>query len=150
MKTIIALAMACAAALASANAQITTQQPGQSFTLAHVREEEMLKVIQDTSVPDHDRSNAWFPDLKNYLIEHINYPSVARDAGLEGVITAEVVVGANGDLTDIRIAEGLCHTCDKEVRQLLDEMPAWNPARQNGQPVEQKVVIRVRFELRPF
>jgi protein TonB len=150
MKTILALAIACAGALASANAQITVPSTQQTLAQAATREEDMLKVIQDTSVPGHDMSNAWFPDLKTYVAEHISYPSVARDAGLEGVVTAEVVVGTDGDLSDIRITDGLCYSCDKEIRRLLDDMPAWNPARHKGQPVVQKVTLRMRFELQPF
>lgn len=149
MKTIIALAMACVGALASAQAQITAQSE-KPFLPTHSQEAEMLKMIQDTSVPDQDRSNAWFPDLKSYMAERFNYPSAARDAGLEGLVIVEATVGADGDLSDIRIEEGLCHSCDKEIGRLLDEMPAWNPARQNGQPVAQKVIIRLRFELQPF
>ena len=66
------------------------------------------------------------------------------------MVHAEATVGTDGKLRNIRIVEGLSYSCDKEVVRLLSDMPAWNPARRNGEVYEQLVEVPVRFQLKPF
>lgn len=98
----------------------------------------------------HEANNTWFPDFKSYARENLRYPEIAREAGTEGVVQVEATVCVDGELTDFEIVEGLNSYCDKEVIRMLSEMPAWNPARRNGKPVEQRVHVHVRFQLNPF
>ena len=95
-----------------------------------------------------------YPELEESLVEKYGLQSAyvvdisARETGLEGVVRTEAIVRTDGRLTDIRITDGLSYSCDKEVQRLLAGMPAWKPARRNGEPVEQKVYVQVRFKLK--
>lgn len=148
MKTITLLAFAGLFSLYTTSAQT----PAQLFkTIREITpEEEVYSIVPVELEFDSTDSNAWFPDLKNYVAEHAQYPSSAHESGLEGVVEAEATVGADGYLTDIEVVKGLNQSCDNVVKRLLSEMPAWNPARRNGQPIKQRVTVRVRFRLQPF
>lgn len=128
---------------------VTAQTPAYLSQIENdlVAQKEM-STAQPTSLDK--TNNAWFPDFKAYVGDNVRYPSVAREMGLEGVVHAEAVVKVDGDLANIRIVEGLSYSCDKEVLRLLSEMPAWNPAQRDGEPFEQRVYVRVRFQLKPF
>lgn len=146
MKTIALLVIAGQFVLSVANAQI--HLPPDYHSMDDL-EEEARAWVPDELTPSQD-IDAWYPNLKNYVAENTRYPPAAQETGLEGVVTAEAMVGIDGRLTDVRISDGLSYQCDKEVTRILQNMPAWNPARRNGKLFEQKVCVRVRFRLQPF
>jgi TonB family protein len=148
MKTIVLLVIA--GLFASAGAIAQTNHPPYNHLHDVTAEEEALSALPEELSVGHTITNAWFPDLKTYVAENTRYPMAAKEAGIEGVVEAEGTVGADGKLKDIRITDGLGYQCDKEVRRLLSGMPAWNPARSDGRPFEQKVFLRFRFKLKPL
>lgn len=148
MKTITLLAFAGLLALSVANAQTNPQSLKTAQVI--IPEEGIFSLAADELKYDSNDTNAWFPDLQNYISEHAQYPSSAHESGLEGVVEAEATVSTDGCLTDIEIVKGLNQSCDNLVKRLLSEMPAWNPARRNGKPIKQRVTVRIRFRLQPF
>jgi TonB family protein len=149
MKTIVSLVFASLCVWAVATAQIPPHFS--RIETGFVSQEEMppLEALNELS-PSGESNNAWFPNLKAYVRDNIHYPGSARESGTEGVVHAEATVKADGKLTNIQVVDGLSYSCDKEVVRLLSDMPSWNPARRDGQPIEQKVYLRVRFKLKPF
>lgn len=149
MKTIVSLAVASLCVWTVATAQIPSYFSQIENGAMTAEDIPTLETIAELSAKG-ERSNAWFPGLKSYVRANLRYPSAARESGTEGVVRVEATVKADGKLTDIRITEGLSYSCDKEVTRLLTEMPAWNPAHRDGEPIDQKVYLRVRFKLKPF
>ena len=147
MKTIISLVFASLFVSSFATAQIPPYLP-KVETVTAMYEEAPLPDVPEELTMSGEFSNAWFPGFKAYVRDNIRYPVAARETGLEGVVRTEAIVRTDGRLTDIRITDGLSYSCDKEVQRLLSGMPAWKPARRNGEPVEQKVYVQVRFKLK--
>lgn len=150
MKTIVPMVFAILSFWSAATAQILPYYSNAETGVSLDEEAPAMETLNELSSPTRENNNAWFPGLKSYVCANVRYPSAARESGLEGVVHAEATVKVDGKLTDIRIVEGLSYGCDKEVLRLLSGMPAWNPARRNGKPIEQKVFVRVRFQLKPF
>ncbi len=102
---------------------------------------------ESTTAPKltHD---AHFPNLSQYLSDALQYPQLARDNGIEGVVVAEATIGADGSVVSAELAQRLGFGCDEAVLALLAQMPKWQPATENGEAVGQKVYIQVRFRLR--
>lgn len=90
---------------------------------------------------------AFFPELGQYLNDHLEYPELARKYGVEGVVTASALLSETGEVLSVDIREGLGLGCDEAVIQLICHMPAWMPSIKNGLPVKQRVTIPVRFRL---
>lgn len=146
MKTIVLLAFASLWMVSMTTAQ-TNYHSFDITNTAAAEEEAALSVVPEELAPSHGTTNAWFPDFRRYVRENVRYPMSAQESGIQGVVAAEAIVDEDGRLTDIRIVEGLSYSCDREVKRLLTNMPAWKPARRNGEPFEQKVFVRVRFKL---
>lgn len=149
MKTIVSLVFASLCAWSVATAQIPPHFSRIETGFVALEEIPPLETLNELTHAG-ETHNAWFPNFKAYVRDNIQYPGSARESGTEGVVHAEATVKADGQLADIRIVEGLSYSCDKEVVRLLSGMPDWNPASRDGQPIEQKVYLRVRFKLKPF
>ncbi len=151
MKTIISLVYASFFMLSFSTAQTAHSFHSSLSDVIVEQEEASLVATAELASPHPNRiSNAWFPDFRQYVKENIKYPTAARESGLQGVVKVQATVRANGKLTDICIIEGLSYSCDREVERLLSKMPDWNPAHRNGQPIDQRVFVQVRFQLKPF
>ncbi len=55
------------------------------------------------------------------------------------------LVKEDGSLEDIKIVKGIGEECDLEAIRLVQIMPKWNPAIQNGKPVETRIEMPIQF-----
>lgn len=85
--------------------------------------------------------------LSKWLSENLKYPSVAQRMGIEGKVVVEFIVGENGKISDARIKESLHRLCDKEAVRLVNSMPDWSPAEENGIKISLQYTLTVPFVL---
>jgi protein TonB len=77
------------------------------------------------------------------------YPSLAREAGIEGVVWVEVLVDKNGDVRDARIIKPSGSSAGFEEAAIKAAYQTkWKPALNNNQPVAVRVTYPVYFRLR--
>jgi protein TonB len=82
-----------------------------------------------------------------YLNNHLEYPSVAKEQGIEGRVILSTVIDENGNLTNIQIHQGIGGGCEDEVSRVFNQMPAWKPARRSGNSVKTMQCFSIRFKL---
>lgn len=75
------------------------------------------------------------------------YPAQARRMGIEGRVFVEFVVNKDGSLTDVKAIKGIGAGCDELAEQVIREAPKWNPGKQRGKPVRQRMVLPIVFKL---
>lgn len=80
------------------------------------------------------------------LYANIEYPEVARKAGIQGLVTIQFIVNKEGDVEDPTILRGIGGGCDEEVLRVIKLMK-FSPGVQNGRIVNVKMAQSVRFEL---
>lgn len=85
--------------------------------------------------------------FEKYLEEKMNYPELALENKVEGRVTVQFTVDANGQLGEFKVIKGIGYGCDDEVIRLIKEGPAWNPSKRNDRPVKDKVKVRLKFDL---
>jgi TonB family protein len=86
------------------------------------------------------------PDsLHAYLSRTIQYPQDARDKGVSGTVLAEFVVEKDGRVGQVTIKVPLFPSCDEEVVRVLQLMPLWKPATNQGQPIRCFFSVPVTF-----
>ena len=85
--------------------------------------------------------------FEKYLEEKMNYPELALEKKIEGRVTVQFTVDANGQLGEFKVIKGIGYGCDDEVIRLIKEGPAWNPSKRNDRPVKDKVKVRLKFDL---
>ena len=85
--------------------------------------------------------------LRKYLQQNLTYPGKARKAGVEGKVYVSFVVNSAGKVADVKIVKGIGWGCDEKAVQVINNMPFWKPAIQQGRPVSVRFVVPVFFKL---
>ena len=87
-----------------------------------------------------------FPGGNRMRQEIINQMLLARYGSLPlGMISAQATIEKDGSLTDITILNSLGEGVAEQLIWVLNNMPPWIPAKQNGQPVRAKVSFSISF-----
>lgn len=85
--------------------------------------------------------------LMAYLRDHINYPAVAQENGVQGRVVLQFVVEPNGSISGVKVVRGVDPSLDKEAVRVVNGMPNWIPGKQNGQAVRVRFTLPVQFKL---
>ena len=84
---------------------------------------------------------------KEYIATNMKYPPMAKENGVEGVVGVIFVVMPDGSIGNIKIKRMVDPDLESEAIRLVKTMPKWNPATDNGKPVESKAEVDVSFTL---
>ncbi|SMB96539.1 TonB family protein [Hymenobacter roseosalivarius DSM 11622] len=82
-----------------------------------------------------------------WIQENQKYPTLARQRKIQGRVMMEFVVEKDGSLVEPKIIKRLGSGLDEEALRLIKTAPKWTPARYKGQPMKQKMVLPVVFQL---
>lgn len=104
--------------------------------------DEPLLVAEVPATPDGGFTS-FYQDLAN----RIKYPAQARRMEIEGRVFVEFVINRDGSITKIKVLKGIGGGCDEEAVRVLQTSPPWNPGKQRGVPVRQRMVIPITFKL---
>ncbi len=85
--------------------------------------------------------------LHAYLSKNIEYPRMAREAGITGIVYLSFVVGTDGKLSDISVLRGVGGGCTEEAIRVVKAMPAWKPGIQRSKAVKVKMTLPISFKL---
>lgn len=86
--------------------------------------------------------------LFKYLSEHIKYPVIAQENGIQGQVICQFTVNKDGSIVDIVVVRSSGEpSLDKEAIRVINSMPKWKPGEQRGKPVRVKFTLPVRFRL---
>lgn len=83
----------------------------------------------------------------SYLKENISYPALAKKQGIEGKVIVQFMVKKTGKIDSVKIFRGIGGGCDEEVIRVISQAPQWNPGKQRGTPINQKMFFPVKFTL---
>lgn len=75
------------------------------------------------------------------------YPSRARAKGVEGYVTVSMLVGADGNVTDVKVLEAQPAGVFDEAALMTVKAWQFSPATYDGRPVSIRVTQTIRFEL---
>jgi protein TonB len=87
------------------------------------------------------------PALLKWIGEHIIYPTIAAENGIEGRISCTFTVNADGSVADVQVIRPIDPNLDKEAIRVLKLLPKFKPGEQRGKPVRVKYSVPVRFKL---
>lgn len=89
------------------------------------------------------------PELKGglgSLQKKINYPDMARKAGIEGRVIIQFIVNEKGEVEDPKVIRGIGGGCDKEALRVVKQAQ-FEPGRQRGNPVRVQYSLPITFKL---
>jgi protein TonB len=87
--------------------------------------------------------------MYKFVADHTNYPDLARENKIQGIVYISFVVEPDGSLTNLKIEKGIGAGCDEEAERVVKLMPNWNPGKQNNREVRVRVVLPMRFVVIP-
>jgi len=107
-----------------------------------VDEQEIFTVVE--SMPEFPGGTG---ALMKYLAEHIKYPALAKESGIQGRVFINFVVEPNGSISHVKVLRGIGGGCDEEAVKVVENMPKWKPGLQRGKPVRVSYNLPVKFTL---
>ncbi|RPD42406.1 M56 family metallopeptidase [Chitinophaga barathri] len=86
--------------------------------------------------------------LGKYLSNNIRYPISAIEKNISGTVFVNFVVAKDGHVTNIKtVGAPKGGGLEEEAIRVVKAMPAWNPAKQNGNHVNMLFNLPIRFTL---
>lgn len=104
--------------------------------------EEIFTIVESTAEPKGGLA-AFYKSIG----EQIKYPAQARRMRVEGKVFVEFIVGKDGKITEVKAVKGIGAGCDEEAVRIIESSPPWNPGKQRGKPVRQRMVLPIIFRL---
>ena len=112
--------------------------------------------------------------FNQYMAQHVRYPEVATENGVEGTVTVKFIVEADGRITHVQAVDSPSDEADAKVyaygpwdkqlseaedaeghralreaaEELFRGMPPFEPGRQSGKPVRVQMTKKVNYALR--
>ena len=112
--------------------------------------------------------------FNQYMAQHVRYPKVATENGVEGTVTVQFIVEADGRITHVQAVDSPSDEADAKVyaygtsdkqpseaeddegrralreaaEELFRGMPPFEPGRQSGKPVRVQMTKKVSYALR--
>ena len=85
--------------------------------------------------------------FRNWVIKHLEYPSIAAENGISGTVYVTFVVEPTGNISNIEILRGVDPALDKEAIRVIKSCPKWEPGKQRGKPVRVAFNFPIKFVL---
>jgi protein TonB len=104
--------------------------------------DEIFIAVEQSAAPE-----GGLDEFYRFISSKIKYPARASRMGIEGRVYVEFVVEKDGTLTDIKTTAGIGAGCDEEALRVVSMAPKWNPGKQRGKPVRQRMTIPINFRL---
>lgn len=77
--------------------------------------------------------------------KHLKYPRSVLDKGIGGRVYLSYVVNKHGQVVDAKVEQGIHPDLDKEALRVVKSIPAMNPGKQRGRPVDVVFNIPIKF-----
>ena len=85
--------------------------------------------------------------LRRYVSDHVVYPAVARENGIEGTVFLRFEVTKTGKIGRVELQKGVDPLLDDEAMRVIKDLPKFKPGEQNGKKVNVWYSIPVTFKL---
>lgn len=118
---------------------------------------DVVVVEEKTPEPEPDKvfdvveQPAMFPGgdaaLLKYIKEHLVYPTIAAENGIQGRVVLKFVVTKTGKVGDVVILRSVDPDLDKEAKRVVSTLPKFTPGKQNGVNVNQWYTVPISFKL---
>lgn len=117
-----------------------------SAVVTNLRDEKEEKIfVNNVEVP------AEFPggerSLYKYISDHVKYPVIAQENGVEGKVYVNFVVDENGNPVNVTIGRPGDSALDAEALRVIRSLPRFRPAQQGGKAVKVYYTAVINFQL---
>lgn len=85
--------------------------------------------------------------MMQWIQDNMRYPQAALDAGIQGRVFVQFVVEKDGTRSNVKVIKTTDERFNSEAIRLVNAMPKWTPAKQNGQVVRCRYTLPITFRI---
>ncbi|WP_207429566.1 energy transducer TonB [Pedobacter sp. SYSU D00535] len=86
-------------------------------------------------------------ELVRYISTNLRYPVAAKQNNIQGKVYVAFVVEKDGQITEVKVRQGIGSGADEEAVRLIRNSPKWKPGVLKGSPVRTYNVLPITFQL---
>lgn len=106
---------------------------------------------EDMAGDNKTKENCAKEKMLQYIYENLNYPAIARENGVEGMVVMQFVVSKEGRIKDIVTLRDIGANCGTQALKVVEAMnnlpQRWTPGKQRGRTVDVRYTLPIRFKL---
>ena len=90
-------------------------------------------------------------ERQRFLRNNLHIPEIIKEIGnIKEKVGVVFTVSKNGSITNIELVQGgsKYYELNNEALRVIKKMPAWEPGRQNGAPVNVRLIMPIKFEVK--
>lgn len=87
-------------------------------------------------------------EFSKWVNSRLVYPEIAKDNGVQGRVTLQFTVNADGSVSNVKVLRGVDSSLDKEAVRVVSSSPKWKPGKQRDRAVKVTYTFPVIFQLR--
>ena len=87
-------------------------------------------------------------EFSKWVNSKLVYPEIAKENGVQGRVTLQFTVEADGRVTNVKVLRGVDDSLDKEAVRVVSSSPKWKPGKQRDRAVKVTYTFPVIFQLR--
>ena len=87
-------------------------------------------------------------ELSKWVNSKLVYPEIAKENGVQGRVTLQFTVNADGTVSNVKVLRGVDSSLDKEAVRVVSSSPKWKPGKQRDRAVKVTYTFPVIFQLR--
>lgn len=110
--------------------------------LAGEASEVFINVEEAPSFPGGEQA------MYTYLRNHVRYPEMERESGIQGKVYVRFVVERDGRIEQVEVARSVSPGLDRVAMNAVRNMPKWNPGKVQGKAVRVQYILPVSFTLK--
>jgi periplasmic protein TonB len=107
-----------------------------------IEEAEIFTIVED--MPTFPGGEA---ALMQWLSKETKYPPIAKEAGIQGTVYVNFIIGPDGKIRDIKVVRSVNRALDEEAIRVIEKMPSWTPGKQRGKAVSVQFTLPIKFKL---
>jgi len=85
--------------------------------------------------------------LYAFLKANLQYPTIPREVGIDGIVYTEFIVEKDGSISSIKILRSPHEALSAEAMRVIQAMPKWIPGKQRTVPVRVRLTLPIKFVL---
>lgn len=86
-------------------------------------------------------------ELMKFIAQNIRYPQVAFQAGVQGRVVVQFIVGTDGAVKNPTVKRSVSPELDAEACRVVASLPPFTPGKMNGENVAVHYVIPIAFRI---
>ena len=87
-------------------------------------------------------------EFSKWVNSKLVYPEIAKENGVQGRVTLQFTVNADGSVSNVKVLRGVDSSLDKEAVRVVSSSPKWKPGKQRDRAVKVTYTFPVIFQLR--